>query len=170
MMMSVAPSTFLPFRGFPLFSNKGDLRKLSRYTPRIQSEPATGVKSSLSPGRDLAIKEVRINPERYTTDQLPIETDLLELFVVGKERIKRSKSKQQFVGFEPSPPPPRSVSWHKAQAEVRKEERKKMLPLCFEAKNRHHLHSPVGLDDSSSARAGVELGATDGCVMKSYFS
>lgn len=79
-------------------------------------------------------------------------------------------SKQQFVGFEPSPPPP-SVSWHKAQAEVRKEERKKkMLPLCFEAKNRHPLSSPVGPDDSSSARAGVESGATDGCVMKSYFS
>lgn len=81
------------------------------------------MKSSLSPGRDLAIKEVRINPERYTTDQLPAETDLLELFVVGKKRIKRSMSEQQFVGFEPSPPP--SVSWHKAQAEVRKEEREK---------------------------------------------
>lgn len=105
MMLSVAPSTFLPLRGFPLFSNKGDLRKLSRYTPGIQREPAMGVKSSLSPGRNLAIKEVRINPERYTTDQLPAETDLLELFVVGKKRIKRSMSEQQFVGFEPSPPP-----------------------------------------------------------------
>lgn len=104
-MLSVAPSTFLPLRGFPLFSNKGDLRKLSRYTPGIQREPATGVKSSLSPGRDLALKEVRINPERYTTDQLPAETDLLQLFVVGKKRIKRSMSKQQFVGFEPSPRP-----------------------------------------------------------------
>lgn len=84
---------------------------------------------------------------------------MLELFVVGKKRIKRSKSKQQFVGFEPSPPP--SVSWHKAQAEVRKEERetKKMLALCFEAKNRQHPHSPVGLDDSSPARAGAESGA-----------
>lgn len=63
-----------------------------------------GVKSSLLPGRDLVIKEVRINPERYTANQLPAETDLLELFVMGKKRIKRSGSKPQFVGFEPSPP------------------------------------------------------------------
>lgn len=51
-----------------------------------------GVKSSFIPGRDSVIKEVRIQSERYTANQLPTETDPLPFFVVGKKRIKRKAS------------------------------------------------------------------------------
>lgn len=72
---------------------------------------------------ELILKDTRSPLARFLPANMqttPTETELQELFVMGKEGIQRSLSKQQFVCFVGCPAA--SALFQQSQAEVRKEE------------------------------------------------